>query len=168
MNKITIAINNYLSSKGLIKEQISKEEKYIEEYAENIKNLMKLDYVRLELKAYGHHSTIENYQDAIICHKKNIEKLKKGDIDFLFELMSKEEKRKQALINSQIMKLIETIEEYVECRHQPEWYKPESMSMDTFIENYNQGIKMLKLYISKLLDGDFELYHSLVQSEREN
>ena len=168
MNKLTIAINNYLTSKKLIKMQISKEEKYIEEAAKNIKEWMHNDIVRLELKAHGHSPFIDGYQDAITSHKRNIEKLQKGDIEFLFNLISKEEKKKQTLINSQIMRLIETIEEDVKCRQKPERFKPMSMSMDEFIEGGEAIRKKLKNYITRLLDGDFELYQELVQSEREN
>ena len=167
MSKITTAINNYFSYKELIKEQISKEEKHIEECSMKVKNLLDSDLVRLHIKANGNHPTIKKLQDAITCHKKNIEKLK-CDIKFLFEFMSKEEKKKQALINLKIMYLIDCIERDVECRQQPEWHKPGNMSIDEFIEEGKEIRKKLKHYIERLLDGDFELYHELVQLEREN
>ena len=162
------AINNYLSSKELIEMQIKNEEKYIEEATEKIKLLMQNDICLLNLKTYGHYSALDRCYETITIHQENIENMKKGDIKFLFELISKEEKNKQMLINSQIMNLIERIEEIIEYKQQPEWYKPDSMTVDEFIETNNTYQKKLKNYIERLLDGDFELYNELIQSEREN
>lgn len=168
MSKIATAINIYLTSKELIKEQIRGEEEHIKENIKKMNSLMKNDICRGHLKSHGHYFTLDSCYNAITYHQTNIDKLKRGDVVFLFELMSKEDKKKQALLNAQIKRLIEDIEEDIRCRQNPKLFKPESMSMDEFVESGNQLNKKLKKYISRLLEGDFELLDELTQSQREN
>lgn len=164
MNVITNAINNYRAYRWLIKEQIKKEKEYIKACEEDIKSLMKLEYVPLRIKVYGNHPAIDRNQMAIMRHKMNIEKLKKGDIYFLFELMLKEQKNKQSPLNSLIVELLDVLEEQVEVKQQPKMHKPGSMSIDDFNESCDKGIKTTKEHITRLLEGDVEVYNKLEQA----
>lgn len=98
MSKITTAINNYLSSKRLIKEQIKKQEMYIEDVRKEIENLMQDNICLLNLKVHGNYFGLDRCYRAIIHHQTNIEKLKKGDFELCKELIEHEkeiEKQKQ-------------------------------------------------------------------------
>lgn len=98
MNKLIIAINNYLSSKQHIKEQIKREEGHIKESIEEINTLMQNDICLLNLKVYGNYSALDRCYNAIVYHQTNIEKLKKGDFELCKELIEHEknlEKQKQ-------------------------------------------------------------------------
>lgn len=161
MSVVKSEINTYLSAKRLIQAQIWKEEKCIEECTEEINSYMKIDYVRLEIKLGRKNHFINENQMAIIRHKMNIERLKTGDIEFLFELILKEQKAKQSPLNSLIVELLDILEEQVECKQHPEMYKTEAMSMDDFYESCNEGIKKTKNNIERLLEGDLELYNVL-------
>ena len=97
----------------------------------------------------------------------DIKSLESKNVKFLFELMLKEDKMKQYLIDEQIRQAEERIEDTIRCMKEPDEYKTEIESIEEFYARAISGIEFDKKVISRLKAGDYSLCKHLISRERD-